>query len=257
MGRRFATVTATLLGLAAGALADDAPAARPPGRIVSGRVLDAGGQPARRGLIAFAPSTKPWPFDEPGVAPLDAEGRYRVELADFALEDQKLPAAGPLRYMVVAEGSRAVIGRLDAGAGPSTLDVRLTPQPWKTTESRLVDRDGKPVAGARAELTIGTRAVWSRLDVDAEGRCETSTPPGTSFGLTIRSPGHLATTFAFGGIDDDPPRVTVPLFAPIRGRVIDPDGTPQPGLKVGRLIAWEEADGETPARYVVLPTVGT
>ena len=234
-------IAAILLILASPALpspcgADD-PVAKPATRVIEGRVLDSRGQPVRQGKVFFGPREARIPFDEQSTATLDGEGRYRIELKGFAFGDKPIPATEPLRFLALSAGFRPELGKVEPGNVPSVVDVRLTPEPWKETLLRFVNRKGEAVAGVEADLSIASRQAWETLKSDAEGRCRVATPAGLGFSIRARPGDYLATSFGFRGVAEDPVDLTVPLYDPIRGRVVDPDGKPLPGIQIGRLIA--------------------
>jgi RNA polymerase sigma factor (sigma-70 family) len=237
----------------------DAPASRRATRILQGRVTDAQGQPVREGKVMFAPQTPPVPFAESGMALIDGDGRYRITLSATPFGSEPSPATGLLRYLVLAPGYRGEVGKVDAGFEPATLDIRLSAEAWRTTELRLVDRDGKSIPKAEVTLQMGGPFTWSRETSDAEGRCRVRSAPGQSFSIAVQCDGYLPARFSSRATADDPTSYTVPLYAQIQGRVVDLAGKPLPGIQIGRLIAPNyEAGLDNPTdRLMLYPPLGS
>jgi thiol-disulfide isomerase/thioredoxin len=216
--------------------AADEPPARRASRVIEGRALDAQGKPAREGKVLFGPQSVATPFFEAAVATIDPEGRFRIELADFPpYGPTPLLAADSLRYLVLAPGFRATVGTIAAGRGPTTVDIRLMAEPWRTTDALLTDREGRPVADAEVTIrAMGGSISWSRLTTDAEGRCRIAMPAGHPFSVSIRREGYLPTALALRNTEDGPTGFRIRLHEPIRGRVIDSRGKPLPGVRIGQ-----------------------
>ncbi len=250
---------AARLGGAQARSADEKAAQPATPRVIQGRLTDAQGRPVREGKVMFGPQTPPAPFEESGMATVDAEGRFRIELSGFSFGSETLPATGPLRYLALVPGFRGEPGNVDAGAGAATLDVRLSAEAWTTTEIRLVDRDGKPVPGALVTLQLGGPFTWSRETSDADGRCKIKSAPGQGFSISVQRDGYLLTRFGSRATADDPTSFTVPLYSPIQGRVVDPAGKPLPGIQIGRLIApnYNAGLGKPSDHLEVHPQIGS
>ena len=207
----------------------------------------------------FAPPTPLVPFDESGTAVTDVDGRFRIELSAFQLGSDPLPATGPLRYLVLAPGFRGEVGKVDAGVGPTKLEIRLPAEEWTSTEIRMVDREGKPVPGALVTLRMGGDFKWSQLTSDAGGRCIVKSAPGHGFMISIERDGFLPTRFGSRATAEDPTNYTVSLYSAIQGRVIDPAGKPVPGILAGRLIApnYENGLNNPSEQLEVHPLIGS
>lgn len=231
------------------------PASKPSIRVVEGRVTDSQGRPPLQGRVFFGPQSPPAPFTASAAATLDAEGHYRVELADFPWWPAPLPASGTLRYLVLAPGSRAAVGTVEAGPGPSTVDIRLEAEPWRATDLLLTNREGVPIPGAEVAIGLGGDSlIWSRLATDGEGRCTLAMAAGQPFGIFIRREGYLPAVLGLHGAEDEPTAFRIKLHEPIRGRVVDPKGRPLPGVRVGQAIVpdFNGPNGPEPTGRTVL-----
>ena len=239
--------------------AEPAQPARSGTRVVHGRLTDSQGRPVQGGKVMFGAQKTLTPFEESATAISDTLGRFRIELAGFQYGSETLPATGQLRYLVLAPGFHTEVGNVEEGAGPAVLDLRLADEEWAATEIRLVDRDGRGIAGAEVTLQLGGAFTWSRETSDAQGRCTVKAPRGQGLLLSVRRDGYLTTRVGTQGGPDKPASLTIPLYAPIEGRVVDLDGKPLAGIQVGRLIAPNYSAGlDKPSDHLeVAPVVGT
>jgi thiol-disulfide isomerase/thioredoxin len=206
-------------------------------RVIEGRVTDGQGRPVREGKVMFAPRDPPLPFQESATASVDAEGHYRIELSTFRIGTSATPATVALQYLVLVPGFRRGSGRIDAASGPIKLDVKLTPEEWRTTEILLVDREGKPVAGASVSLKLGGRTVWSRQSSDAQGRCLVKSAADVPCMFLVEHDAYVPMEFGTRSTAVDPISFKVPLFASIEGRVVDPARKPLAGIQIGMMLA--------------------
>ncbi len=103
-------------------------------------------------------------------------------------------------------------------------------------EGRVIDEQGRPIAGARIEDS--TRALGSSEFAwchpsDAEGRFHVHLPRGKSFLLTATAEGYVPGT---GAVSPDPDRPALAFQLVrgkrLRGRVVDPAGHPVEGARV-------------------------
>jgi hypothetical protein len=131
----------------------DDPSAKLAGRVVERRVLDSQGQPVHNGKVFFGPQEVRVPFTEESTASLDNEGRYRIELKNFPVGEDTMPATGQLRFLVLAPGFRPELGKGEAGTDPLVVDIRLTPESWKEPRLRFVNRHGKAVADVNVDCS--------------------------------------------------------------------------------------------------------
>jgi beta-lactamase regulating signal transducer with metallopeptidase domain/thiol-disulfide isomerase/thioredoxin len=224
-----------------------------PSRVIEGRVTDHSGRPVHEGKVMFGPEAVMWPWFESGVATINSEGRYHVELPANPSGPDGPPATGPLRYLAIAPDFQSAVGKVQAGSAQTAVDIRLVPKSWRMTEILLVDRNQKPVEGAELTLSLGGRFVWLRQKSDARGRCLINSPADEGFSVLIRHEGYLPTEFASRATADDPTSFTVPLYAPIEGRVVDPAGKPLAGIQIGRLIGPNyDAGLDKPSDYLMV-----
>jgi thiol-disulfide isomerase/thioredoxin len=233
-------------------------ASEPPIRIVEGRVSDAEGKPVRQGKVMFAPPIAGLMLRESATATIDESGRYRVEVTDFPPYGPKpLPASGPLKFVVLSPGFKPAVGSVEAGDGPSKVDVKLEPEPWKTTDLVLADRRGKPAADGDVTVSILSPAgpLWSKLKPDAEGRCRIEMAQNQPFGVEIRREGSPTLSFALRGSDNEPSGIKVTLREPIRGRVVDSEGKPVPGVRIGGWIGPDFAPDGPAGPSTLRPTL--
>jgi hypothetical protein len=61
-------------------------APRPATRVIQWRITDAQGRPVREGRVMFGPRTSLASFDESGMAVVDVEGHFRIELSGFPFD---------------------------------------------------------------------------------------------------------------------------------------------------------------------------
>ena len=116
--------------------------------MVSGRVLDDRGRPPHAARISFAPTAPGAMLSESTTVAVDDQGRYKIEVVDVVVGGTNYPAAGELRSLVIAPGFRPVVGKVEPGPSPSTVDISLTPEPWRETEFRLIDPSAGPSRGS-------------------------------------------------------------------------------------------------------------
>ncbi|WP_165065920.1 TlpA family protein disulfide reductase [Paludisphaera rhizosphaerae] len=208
-------------------------------RTIQGRVVDADGRPVTQGKVYFSISDWFPKYTNEGTAELGPDGMYHLELKDYKDGDLSVPASNARRYTVVAAGFQAEQGLLAAGVEAATLDFRLSPAEWKTTSLRFVDQRNHPVAGVDVDVQIARNVVWATLKSDREGICRVVSPPRKSAGILVDSRDYLPIECSISGGADDPTEVVIPMFDPIRGRVIDPAGTPQKRVEIGGSIGSE------------------
>jgi protocatechuate 3,4-dioxygenase beta subunit len=135
------------------------------GLSVTGRVVDASGKPVKwaRAIIGH---------DVWGSNPPTATSN---EQGEFILENC---VAGPSIITVQAEGFAPRIQEVRIEERTAPVEFRLTEPGW-LLRVRVVDVQGKPVAGARifADTWRGHRSINFRTDTDANGRFEWRSAP--------------------------------------------------------------------------------
>lgn len=226
----------TLLILTSSAFAAAEERAKQATRTIEGRVVDVDGRLVTHGKVYFSVSDRSPFCTKEATAEIGPDGTYRIELKDYMFGGATVPASTARRFTVVATGFHAELGTVPAG-GETTIDFRLTPAEWKTTIFRFVDLRNHPVVGAEVDLQIALDVAWETLKSDRDGICRVACPPDNSFRIAVRSQDYLPIEFGLPGRADDPAEVAIPMFDPIRGRVVDPDGRPLKGVKIGQLIA--------------------
>jgi thiol-disulfide isomerase/thioredoxin len=220
------------------------------GRALEGVVFDNLRAPVKGAMVLAGPVDPPLPFTEGAMARTDAKGNYRIDLA-------KQPWAGStLRFLVLVPGFKRAVGRVEAGIGTESLNVELSPQPWRTTEVRLLDPSGHAVSGATLTCLIPLKIPWSRVKTDAEGRCRVAMAVDQPFTLQAKPAGARPIRISLANLKDDPVAMTVSLLPAIRGRVRDQEGRPLAGVRVGRAVCSAEVLLEGHDELRMLPHYG-
>ncbi|WP_165073023.1 TlpA family protein disulfide reductase [Paludisphaera rhizosphaerae] len=237
-------LTTLLVFVAAAFVADEGRAEDAAARTVTiqGSVVDLDGHPVTQGSLYVSITGKlatAGDFSKETTTKLGPDGRYRIEFQDALFASQIPPASLALRYIMAAPGFRVEEGRPTVGSESVALDLRLTPEAWKTTAFKFVDRRSQPVGGADVQVQLAGRIDWTLLQTDPEGRCRVSMPPGIGFGMNVSSRNYLPISFSFRASADGPTEVAVPMFDPIRGRVVDPAGAPLKGVRIGCRMYYE------------------
>ena len=212
---------------------DEPPSGTVAGRVVEGRVVDDQGAPISGAMVLLGLADPPLPFTKEATTRTDAQGRYRIVLTSPRL------ASSRLRSLALAPGFKLARGTVVAGSGVATASFTLSPEPWKTTEVRLVDLSGRPLPGVELMCSIPLGVPWSELVTDAEGRCRVTMAIDQGCTLLGKPEGARPIDVYLANLKNDPAAVTVTLLPPIRGRVRDPDGRPLPDVVVGRMIYGE------------------
>ena len=225
------TAFAVVLGVAP-AGGDESPVPTTVGRVVEGTVIGADRVPIGGARLFFGPTNRGLRLDE--EAATDDRGHYRVDLGRSPW------LTGEVRALLLAPGYRLVDRALGADRGSSIVDFELEPQPWKETILRFEDPEGRPVGGVEVTTTVaGNEArIWSRSRTDAEGRCRVAMAPGMPIGLSVKPEGARPIITYLGAEPDEPDAITLPILAPIRGRVVDPGGRPVADAAVGGVISF-------------------
>lgn len=197
--------------------------------IVEGTVSSTAGTPIALARVFLGPQGQGMVLSDKASALTDAEGRYRVDLSG-------LPWAKSGKHgLVLAPGFQAGDLTIDAGVAP--VDFRLTPRAWKATTLRLEDPDGRGVEGVEVACLI-SGARWSAVKSDAEGRCRIEMAPEVPMLLAATFPGARPVFAIMHGSLGEPDTIVLPVLPPVTGRVVDPEGRPIAGVKVGSMISF-------------------
>ena len=217
----------------ADARSDEPAKAAASGRAIEGVVTATGGKPLAGARVLLCEFGRGMVFVDEATATTDAQGRYRVDLSKLEW------SAGPIRELVLAQGFE--IGDRKLAPGESSADFTLAEKPWKETLVRLEDESGKPVAGVEVTFKLG-EAIWSRPTTSTEGSCRVAMAPELWVSVETKPPGARPVETILNIRKDGPASITLPVLAPIKGRVLDQDGKPVPDVAVGRWINFR-ADG--------------
>ena len=168
---------------------------------VTGRVLDTEGKPFPGAKVFFARSFVGIPDMKPKTVASDTEGRFSLQVARTDLRDvtEKAPMR---RDAVVAFGRGYAAGWACVSLDKLTnITIRLAPE--VPVQGRVVDLQGKPVAGASIQVqSISFRADGGDLKgfVEALERREPARPyfPGTMVDAAALGQTRVETTGADG-----------------------------------------------------------
>lgn len=193
-----------------------------PGLRLTGTVVDPDGRAVRGAGVALRPGD--------GATEVDATGR-------FVIRDL---APGMVHLAVTAQGFAPTgLPAIELRPGQPALDLgELVLEPESTLPGRVVDPDGRPVAGARvwARRSGGVALAASEHEVesDAEGRFEIlGLDAGARLHLRVRHPDFqevkLHGRLGAGG---RPLELTLHPGIRVHGRVLRSDGSPVAEAKV-------------------------
>lgn len=226
---------------------------------ISGSVTDGSGRALAGSVV--------WPENDPGNAVwTDATGRFRLT-GLVAEEAVQVLAAAPGR------GPRLfVLDPLRAGGESGPLELRL--EHGFPCNGRVVGPGQQPIVGAQVRLTPS--AVESTAGSSAESAAESGPGPRPlyraetaeggwfslqalapgRYDLHVESPGHASLTVPAITVSSPPSgqpgalgTVILEPAVSLSGRVVDPQGTPVAGARIGYLLAadrdrWVVADPE-------------
>ncbi|HEY0159218.1 MAG TPA: carboxypeptidase-like regulatory domain-containing protein [Thermoanaerobaculia bacterium] len=174
----------------------------------------------------------------------DAKGRYRAT-GLLPARTYVAPGEGLEPRIRGRSGRTAVEGSeptsVDLAKKPEgTLDLTLTKSPL--VAGRVVDADGKPVAGAEVRVVLAGRSMFdfmhdSAARTSADGRYAVAAPPfepSESVNVAVSAPKRSTVrskTFTIGS-GNHQVDVTLPRFQAVTLRVVDGDGKPVPNALV-------------------------
>ncbi len=235
--------------------------------VVSGRVLTADGRPLPGARVRAKGGSGGGMMgvgflgESEGLT--DGQGRYLIDGVSPA-EKVRIMA----RHTATCDG---VSEPFEVGKGGSVRAPDVTLTEGKTLVVRVRDPDGRPLSGARVELSYdrGDHPDWDMLEMwgndanlrtNAEGRVRQEQVPPCELTVTATHPdfaqGKAARTVAPGTAS--PIRVEVSVKVPVQvaGRVLDDGGRPVEGVWVtahpeGETTALEHAVTGADGRFVI------
>ncbi|HYU34499.1 MAG TPA: carboxypeptidase-like regulatory domain-containing protein [Thermoanaerobaculia bacterium] len=195
-----------------------------PGSLAVGRVVDEEGRPVAGAEVELSGSLGPAVLSTRRARSGPA-GRFRFR--DLPAEELELTIRHD-EYATLAADHRI------EGGTPGRLGTFVLRR-GATLRGTVTDAAGRPVAGARVWALTG-----QEFSVDAPAAAVTAAdgtflvphrPPGEELSLWVCADGFLqvADTVLFS---NEPVGVTLERAAAVQGRVLDPDGAPQPGATV-------------------------
>lgn len=266
------------------------PAPTPPGPLLTGRLLDAAGEPLAGARVEVLPG--PWPeiFEqawlldgrEPAavaVTTTDGNGFYRLAVPEVGVWRLRYEAPGRAPDHAPHHG-RLEEERMVALEVQDLPPLRL-PR-GRTLTIRVVDDDGRPVTGARvlARVPEPPRAEGSPARLDFRwmtgsrrvpalhgtltgpgGRARLEVTAGRGIQVAVLpEPGSGAAPLPWRTVDGGSPTLRLEPGTPGQVTVVDPRGQPRAGARVSLLPGPEEgnADGEAAegGRGIVLGLTG-
>ncbi len=180
------------------------------------------------------------------VAILAAVAAVAAAVLSHAPEGPALPVGGGERRAegameVAMEGRPGLVaprrsGDPDGGAA-SGGDSEVEPATTPFVEGTVVDPQGRPVAGARVGIWRGEAETLS--GADGRFRLAWTEPAGAPWALRARGRGFAEVRVGGVSRGDRAVRIVLEPGVSISGRVLDPEGRPARGIRVG--------DSRTPA----------
>jgi hypothetical protein len=232
-----------------------------PSLVVTGRVLFEGGTPAKGVTVSVAnPATQAAEWIPASVgttatarATTDAEGRFRIEAAPRSTErsDSAIAVYSPAVMREpgrVAEPELLEPVPLDADAEFDAGDLFLKPLAGRWTRVRVLDTNGRPVAGA----TVSSARAQVSPATDASGEALLPWPDDvTSGAVMVRAKGYgvACATLEAGSIGDDGTVLVISRGRTLRGTVLENGNQPAVGAAV--LVA----NGSLPAADAFRPAI--
>jgi thiol-disulfide isomerase/thioredoxin len=227
-----------LIAGVAGVRGEEPKDAKNVGRVVEGLILTDARKPVEGASIFLCQADIGPDFRETAKATTDANGRYRADLAGFPW------SAEAMEVVVLSPGLDVAQTTIAAGKQPAKVDFELKARQWKEFQVRLQDDSGRPAAGV--DVICSVRGVpWKTLTTDDDGSCRLSMAQEYWVGLKARPEGARPIKADVNVTPQSPDVVTLPVLPPYRGRVLDSEGRPAPGVKIGGN-AWVSigSDGE-------------
>jgi protocatechuate 3,4-dioxygenase beta subunit len=195
--RSSANDEAKLRAVGPGFLASDPrqvpPAGRPgppltlklvPAGSITGRVVDAAGQPLARVRIEALPSSSTGEPAQERAAWSRADGRFRLS---------PLPPGKLYEVIAIQEGFAPASVKADAlPSGRQPTPVRIVLERGATMLGKILDPEGKPVPGAELTLTLSEEAMFSQgLSWNGSPVGRTASGAGGSFAIPHLVPGRF------------------------------------------------------------------
>jgi len=189
-----------------------------------GRVVDPQGKPVSGVRVRVVKNGSPI------MADTDAQGRFRlIDLLPNSRLTLRVATAGLVASPVVEVSDKP----------PEELEIKLLP--FATLRGRVVDSEGKPVAGRKVrlvEVANGVGGTAKRRVTGEDGRYRFAAVPGTTVFISASTVGgwepRSPTIVVAGGGERHVADIVVgPSSATtIAGRVMTPDGRPVRGARV-------------------------
>ncbi len=238
--RGFAPLTVPALALPEGTGASDlGTVLLAPGAAIRGVVTDAQGEPVADAEVRVEGTDRDGLSFVLGEA--ESTGLFTAADGSFALED--LAPGRTLDLFVIHPG----YGPASAPgvAVPTPTPLRIVLRPTARVSGRVIDADGKPVAGATVAVFEDARGLSSSRSMgvdpkqgiadDEGGFVFADVAPGP-FGLSAEAPRHQSAELR--GLEVKPGQelagleIVLLAGAAVEGRVLSPEGSPVPNARV-------------------------
>ncbi len=190
---------------------------------VTGRVIDAAGRPVKGARASLGRDT----FDPNHPA------ATTNERGEFTLENCE---RGPSIVTVLADGFAPQIGEVRVEEHTRPVEIRLT-EPGSVLRGKVVDIEGKPVAGAffGADTWRGHRSLRLHIITDKDGRFEWRNAPKDVVLYDAGKAGYMSSRHVPLTADDRDHIITLHPELVVTGRVTDAQtGRPLPRFRLIR-----------------------